>query len=394
MCGLRTSATSIRNHARPARTSVVGRHIVVVFISAGEILADHRQCSLATIIVDLCPDRERRSSGCRRDQFQRRRPRRAALVPPARRGSRQRALANDDIGQRQQARDAGLPICITYQGGEDLIDPIRRPNVFRIGPTDHGMAFRLAEYSIPKGFKFALMTDDSTEGVGGERSLGKAFSHTPEAVAARIRIPADATSVDVQVLQAQRAGATALMVWMRPPAMARVLRAARSRGWTVPVFASIAAEDPVVRQQLSDHPEWLGGVTFAMSRMTSEKGPESFDAFRTAYDKRFGKERVGVRAGGKDVVQIPDWAMYSYDFVHVLASAIELSGATGPSQALVRAMEQAEVQGANGDERAFNEKSHEGVVDDDVFFAAFRNMMWVPVKDDPLSSTLPALPQT
>jgi ABC-type branched-subunit amino acid transport system substrate-binding protein len=294
----------------------------------------------------------------------------------------------------QVARDAGLPICITYQGGAELIDPDGRPNVFRIAPTYHGMAFRLAEYSIPKGHRFAIMTDDSTDGVGGESQLGKAFASSARAVATRIRLPAETTDAGVQVLQARRSGATALMVWTRPALLARVLRAARSGGWNVPVYASIHAEDPVVRQQMADHPEWLDGVTFAMSRMTSEKGPEPFTKFRTAYERRFGTEDVGVRSGGKEVVQVPDWGMYPYDFVHVLAAAIERSRATTPSKELVDGLEQAEVQGANGDERAFNEKSHEGVVDDDVFFATFKDMTWVPVRDDPLSATLPALPQT
>ena len=93
-------------------------------------------------------------------------------------------------------------------------------------------------------------------------------------------------------------------------------------------------------------------------------------------------------------MEVPDWAMYPYDFVHVLAAAVARSGATGPSPALVRALEQVEVAGANGDERSFNEKNHEGVVDDDVFFAVFGDMTWAPVKDDVLSSTLPLLRQT
>jgi ABC-type branched-subunit amino acid transport system substrate-binding protein len=294
----------------------------------------------------------------------------------------------------QTARDAGLPICIAYLGAESLIDPERRPNVFRIAPTHRGMAFRLAEYAIPKGHRFAIMTDDSTDGAGGERTLAKAFQRNEDAVAARIRMSTDATDAGVQVLQARRAGATALMVWMRPAPLARVIRAARSTGWNVPIYASIAAEDPIVRRQLADHPEWLTGVTFAMSRMTSEKGPKPFNDFRSVYERRNPPELVGVRSHGKEVVQVPDWAMYPYDFIHVLAAAVERSGRAEPSQALVDALEQVEVQGANGDERAFNEKSHEGVVDDDVFFATFRDMTWEPVKDDPLSATLPALRQT
>jgi ABC-type branched-subunit amino acid transport system substrate-binding protein len=293
----------------------------------------------------------------------------------------------------ERAREAGLPICVTYQSGQELIDPRARPNVFRIAPTARGMAFRLAEYAIPKGHRFAIVTDDSTDGAGSEHVLAEAFGRNPEAVAARIRLASAATSVEAQVLQAKRSGATALLLWMRPALMARVIRAARTDGWDVPVFASIGAEDPVLRQQLADHPEWLDGVTFTMSRLTSEKGPEPFAAFRSAFERQYGRERVGVRSAGAAVVQVPDWAMYPYDFVRVLAAALKASGATGPSPALVEALEQVEVQGANGDERAFNERSHEGVVDDDVFFARFRGMRWFPVEDDPLSSTLPPLPQ-
>ena len=128
---------------------------------------------------------------------------------------------------------------------------------------------------------------------------------------------------------------------------------------------------------------------------TSEKGPEPFDAFRRAYEGRFGGGNVGVStAAGQHVVEVPDWAMYPYDFVHVVAAALTKAHATAPGAALVAAMEQVEVPGANGDERSFNERNHEGVVDDDIFFAAFRAMVWTPVKDDPLSATLPAIPQT
>jgi hypothetical protein len=51
------------------------------------------------------------------------------------------------------------------------------------------------------------------------------------------------------------------------------------------------------------------------------------------------------------------------------------------------------VEGANGDERGFSQNDHDGVVDDDVYFARFEHMVYVPVKDDPLSRTLPAINQ-
>ena len=41
---------------------------------------------------------------------------------------------------------AHIPISIVFDGGTGLVDPAKRPNVFRIAPTDHGIAFRFAEY--------------------------------------------------------------------------------------------------------------------------------------------------------------------------------------------------------------------------------------------------------
>jgi hypothetical protein len=93
------------------------------------------------------------------------------------------------------------------------------------------------------------------------------------------------------------------------------------------------------------------------------------------------------------VYQPPDYAMYPYDFVNLLHTALlSTTGATG--DALVHALNEVETRGANGDERGFNEKNHEGVIDDDTYFASFHDMTYAPVKNDPLSSTLPTIPQT
>ena len=88
------------------------------------------------------------------------------------------------------------------------------------------------------------------------------------------------------------------------------------------------------------------------------------------------------------------------------AVAIDTLGAVGnrdlsgcidrrdPAVEHVDALEEVTVRGANGDERGFNDVNHEGVVDDDVYFARFSDMTFSPVKDDPLSSTLPTITQT
>jgi ABC-type branched-subunit amino acid transport system substrate-binding protein len=92
-------------------------------------------------------------------------------------------------------------------------------------------------------------------------------------------------------------------------------------------------------------------------------------------------------------VQPPDYAMYSYDFVNVLAAAIQRAGGVTDKKKILAALNQVTVAGANGDQRGFNERNHEGVVDDDVYFAKFDGMTYRPVKDDPLSATLVPIEQ-
>jgi ABC-type branched-subunit amino acid transport system substrate-binding protein len=292
------------------------------------------------------------------------------------------------------AERALLPLCIAYQGGAGLVDPATRPNVFRIAPTDRGISFRLAEYLVPKGVHLAIVTDDSGYGREGKAALAKAFGSDPEAVAVRLEVPAGASDLSAAALRARRAGADGLLVWGGASTIAAAVTAARALRWDVPVYAPPSAEDPLLRQQLADRPRWLDGLTFASGRLTAERGPEDWSRFQAAFESRFGPDLVGVRTSdGAEVAQPPDYAMYSYDFVRVIAAAIDQADGTDP-KAVLAALEEVTVRGANGDERGFNANNHEGVVDDDVYFARFEDMTFRPVADDPLSSTLPVVDQT
>jgi ABC-type branched-subunit amino acid transport system substrate-binding protein len=294
----------------------------------------------------------------------------------------------------QLAQRDGVPISIAYDGGSGLVDAETRPNVFRIAPTNHGIAFRYAEYLTPKKLKVALLSDDSAYGSEGAADLDRAFSSNPEAVATKLTLPAGQSDLTPQVLRVKRSAATALLVWGQPPTIAAVLSAARSTGWKVPVYASPTGADPFIRQQLADHPDWVDGLTFASGRMTAEVGTAPFVSFQSQYESTYGADQVGVKTSdGQAVLQPPEFAMYAYDFVHVLTAAIIRAASTDPEK-VTAALNQVVTQGANGDERGFNEHSHEGVVDDDVYFARFHDMTFAPVPDDPLSSTLPPIPQT
>jgi len=305
------------------------------------------------------------------------------------------AIVTDGTGVDASWRLANaqhVPIAITYQGGLGLVNPQTRPNVFRIAPTDHGLAFRLAEYLVPKRLKIAMLTDDSDYGQAGKTALADAFRTVSKSVSARITLPSTASDLAPQVLEARRSGATTLLVWARAAVLAKTIVAARSAGWGVPVYTTPAGEDPFVRQQLADHPSWVNGLTFASGRMTAELGPAPWATFEAAYEAAFGTTNVGVKSGGRPVIAPPDYAMYSYDFVNLLGAAVRSASGTDPRKVLA-ALNQVSTHGANGDERGFNERNHEGVVDDDVYVARFRNMAFRPVRDDPLSSTLPVINQ-
>lgn len=327
-----------------------------------------------------------------------------ALSPSRALANVRRAVAEDAIAivdegtgidaSWQVAARAQIPIGIVYQGGTGLVDPERRPNVFRIVPTDHGLAFRLAEYLIPKGLKVALLHDDTAYGQEGAKALDAAFEQNPEAVAIRLLLPSGQTDLSPQILRARRAGATALLVWGISPTIAEVLIAARSRGWDAPVYTPPSGADPLVRQELADHPEWVDGLTFASGRMTAELGAAPFYAFEAKYRGSFGPDYVGVRTSrGARVTAPPEYAMYPFDFVTLLLAASQVAFDPTDGEAVIEALNQVSVTGANGDNRGFNERNHEGVVDDDVYFARFEDMTFAPVRDDPLSSTLPTIDQ-
>jgi branched-chain amino acid transport system substrate-binding protein len=287
----------------------------------------------------------------------------------------------------------GVPVCIVFEGGSSLVDPETKPNVFRIAPSDHGVAFRLAEYLVPKKLRVAILHDDSEYGSQGAQQLGQAFAGSEGSVAIDETVPADALDLAPQVLRARRAKANALLVWGRASTVAAAITAARSSGWDVPVYTPPTGADPFVRQQLADHPRWVDGLTFAGGRLTAEVGTGPFTSFEQRYETSFGVDRVGVRtASGAAVIQPPETAMYAYDFVNLLGAALQHAQSVEPAK-ITAALEQVTVEGANGDDRGFNQHNHEGVIDDDVYFARFHDMTYHPVADDPLSRTLPSIPQ-
>jgi ABC-type branched-subunit amino acid transport system substrate-binding protein len=300
------------------------------------------------------------------------------------------ALITDGVGAVAVAEvtdPVALPVFVVFEGGASIVDPQERPTVFRLAPANAPMSRRLADYVSEKTSKVALLSDTSSYGREGAAATRENLGRNEIALVSDQTLPEGGGDVAAQVLAARRAGAGALVVWARASGVAAVVRAARSAGWDAPVFTGPTGEDPLVRQRLADRPEWLDGLTFVSFRITSEVGPEPFAAYRRAYEERFGAEEVGVQAGGRPVVQPPDWSTYAYDAVKLTAAAVE---AGGP---LLEALNSTVITGANGDERGFGPADREGVSPDDMYFGRFQDLRFSPVDDDILSTNLPDVPQ-
>jgi ABC-type branched-subunit amino acid transport system substrate-binding protein len=287
---------------------------------------------------------------------------------------------------------AHIPAFIVFEGGEQLIDPARHPSVFRLAPADAIMTRRLADYIANQRPKVAMLTDDSGYGIQGRAALKKAFAVDEVKVVDDQVIPRRAQDLAPQILQARRSGADRLIVWASAADVAATLEAVARAGWDVPVISGQTGEDPLIRQRLAAHPDYLRRLRFVSSRITAEMGPKPFNTFRARYEKAEGVDKVGVKQDGKDVIQPPDWQMYPYDAVNLVAEAIKDAGGLGAP--LVQTLNDGtRIVGANGDQRGYNAEYHEGVSPQDMYFARFDGFVFVPVDDDPLSGSLPRVSQ-
>lgn len=307
------------------------------------------------------------------------------------------ALITDGVGARAIAAitdPARLPVFLTFSGGAALTDPITLPTLFRLAPSNMYLCRRLADYlaATQPGKAVALLSDDSDYGREGAADVRTNLVHDEVPIASDQTVPQNARDVSAQVLQARRSGAKVLVVWAGASGLAAVVRAARSTGWDVPVFTGPTGEDPLLRQTLADHPDWVDGLTFVSFRITSEAGGAPFAAYRRMYEKAYGAADTGVSFDGRKIVSPPDWSTYSYDAVNLLEAAFASAGSIDAAKAYA-ALQQVTITGANGDERGFGPTDREGVSPDDMYFARFKDMTFRPVRDDILSTNLPLVAQ-
>ncbi|HVU71899.1 MAG TPA: ABC transporter substrate-binding protein [Mycobacteriales bacterium] len=317
------------------------------------------------------------------------------VATAARKAAAEHALALITDGTATDAVDAitepaNVPVFVVFDGGANAADAARFKHVYRIAPADHPMAIHLADYVSGHHPKVALIVEASPYGRDGAAQLRAAFARDSIPVLADAEVTSSVGAAPALVA-ARRKGADTVVVWGSAPIIAQTIQAARGAGWAPSFYTSPDGEDPYVRRQLAQHPDWIDGLTFVSGRITSEQGPKPYDAWRAAYTKLFGVEKLGLTDGGREVTVPPTWAQYPYDAVKLIAAAYENAGGAGAP--LVSALDTTVITGANGDERGFTDGNREGVIGDDVCFERFHGLRFAPVTDDVLLQGLPTVDQ-
>jgi ABC-type branched-subunit amino acid transport system substrate-binding protein len=305
-------------------------------------------------------------------------------------------IVTDGYGSAASAADsaaAGVPEIVVHNGSASLLDPGQRPSLFRLGIGNAAATSILGGYVAKSSKAPAILHDDTDSGRDGDRQMKQALATAGVRPVSSQEAAHDAPAVDAQVRAAVDARADALVVWGTDAFVARVVSASHAAAPSLPLYSGPSGESPAVRALAGV--EATEGMAFIASRMTSEVDSASFGQFehRLAAAEG-GPTDAGVKdREGREIRQPADAEIFSYDAVNLLAAAATKLGSTRPSATLLSLMTQTRTHSANGDARGFNPDNHEGVADDDFYIARIHDMVFAPVKDEPLSATLPTTDQ-
>ena len=305
-------------------------------------------------------------------------------------------IVTDGYGAAASAAEtdaAGVPQIVIHNGSAALIDPSSHPSLFRLGIGNDAAASILSAYVAKSSKSPGIIHDDTDNGRDGEKQLQQALPTAGVHTVGSQEVAHDAPAVDAQVRSLLDAHADSLIVWGTDTFVGRVVSAAHAASPSLPVFSGPSGESPAVRALAGA--DASDGLAFVASRMTSEDDSVTFGQFehRLAAAEG-GATDAGVKdREGREVRQPADVEIFSYDAVALLAAASGKLGSTQPSSKLPQLMTQTRTRSVNGDARGFNPDNHEGVSDDDFYIARIHDMVFAPVKDEPLSATLPTADQ-
>lgn len=305
------------------------------------------------------------------------------------------AIIEDGAGAKTSAQttaSSGVPEIVIANGDTGLLDPQARPSLFRLGIANDADANILGKYIAGKSKSVAIIHDDTETGRNASEELVNALATATVTAQPVIEVAANASTIDTQLQQVLGAKPSAVAIEGGDAFTGHVAAALRAAAAGTPLFlyAGPFGEFPAVRAAAGAAAE---GMSFASSRLTSESDETSFARFeKNLAQSGMGCTDTGLKNGaGQEVLQPNDYAMYAYDAVNVVVAALKKGGSALPGATLLKNMTAVRVKSADGDNRGFDSSTREGISDDDIYIAVIHDNEFQPVKDEPLSATLPTI---
>jgi branched-chain amino acid transport system substrate-binding protein len=302
------------------------------------------------------------------------------------------AVIEDGLGATVSAASsaaAGVPEIVIDNGDAALMDPASRPSLFRLGIANDAAASVLSMYVAARSKSVAVLHDDSESGRDGSDQLKEALATAGAKADPVVEVAAASPTIDTQIQQIAGSHAGAIVIWGSDTFTGRAVAAIRAAGVSTPLFTGPEGESPAVRTVAGASA--TNGLRMVLSRMTAEDDASSFGQFEHRLaNAHLGPTDAGFKnAQGQEIRQPNDRDFFSYDAVNLVVAALKKQRSASPGAALIKAVGTVSVMSANGDTRGFNPQNHEGVSDDDMYIAVVQDMQFEPVKDEPLSASLP-----
>jgi branched-chain amino acid transport system substrate-binding protein len=218
---------------------------------------------------------------------------------------------------------------------------------FQVNPRDETEAQKLFTYlkNTVKVNSVVIIHDENPYGTEGSQEAEKAAQTVGIEIRGKVPYNNNSPDLTAEVTRARSTGAQAVVMWGIPPGPARVLTAAKTIGWSVPMLGSVAVANPAVIQLAGAAAE--GMVVTGTFDPSNATGPDK--AMLDAYKQKFGQDKTPSSFQG-----------FGWDAVLLLSGAVEKAGSAEP--AMVRdALEQLKgVDGVDGT-YSMSASDHNGV---------------------------------
>ena len=294
-------------------------------------------------------------------------------------------------------------IQVIATGAPGLIDPIKHPYLFRVGPTDADQAAILVSYATKHGREIAIVADDTLYGQQGTALLRDELDEQGKKPVVVETFSYGDTDMAIQVGRVIDSGADEVILWGAGDEPAYVTKELRMRNWNGKIVGCAGLGLLDYREVAKGYTEGvvflaLGARGWAMDRRAQ---PYIFDQqHHVAFDSQkwmgwqerywaiLGEEYFwwGGDPSSKGHIVSADDALisnlnqfFSYSALYILREALEKAGDVTDGEKVRKALERTVVQGLWHHDFRFTPDCHDALNAEDLVLLEYRGNFVEPV---------------